>query len=496
MQRPRLALALTALAAAPAAAQHVTPVIDRSGDGRGNPLEEPYDLALDEDDNLYVVGIASDNVFRVTPDGAVETILDASGDGQGHALDGPTCVAVQRDHVYVGAIHSRNLFRLPPDGPPAVLLDGFAPGPAEGMRPVDVALDEDGNVFVLSSSSGAAVLRLAPDGSVTTVLPTFSPAGQVQSPRQLALSPSGNVYVADAGVGYPFWGGVFRVAPDGEITKLMDFVGGFHSPYAQAFAIAVTDDDTLYVTTDDMCSVVRIAPDGTLDTLHEEEEFCLDWTLGLAIDRLGYPIVASLALSNDWGVDVRRYHATDGYATPILHAQAFDPDDLDPLLLRPRDLVLDSSGRMYVSGEWSDTVYRIDEPQCGPSTPKATLRPGSGANPAGLSEITPAVAGSLWKLRVASDLPGPLASVLLLSATGPLPPVATPFGELLIAPPFHRHVAPFGPPPRRHNVALPFDCATIGHPISIQAALVQQGPLRVQLQNAIDGEIGTLSADG
>jgi len=66
MIRRRLTLALAALAAAPAAAQHVTQVIDRSGDGRGNPLGEPRDLALDEDDNLYVVGYGSDNVFRIT----------------------------------------------------------------------------------------------------------------------------------------------------------------------------------------------------------------------------------------------------------------------------------------------------------------------------------------------------------------------------------------------------------------------------------------------
>ena len=62
MTRMRMALVLVGFWPAP---QHVTEVIERSGDGLGNMLDWPNELAIDEEDNLYVVGSISDRLKRM-----------------------------------------------------------------------------------------------------------------------------------------------------------------------------------------------------------------------------------------------------------------------------------------------------------------------------------------------------------------------------------------------------------------------------------------------
>jgi hypothetical protein len=65
-----LAVAVLALAS-PSNAQYViTEIIDSTGDGGGNALNEPGAVAVD----------SSGNVFKITPGGAITEIIDATGD--------------------------------------------------------------------------------------------------------------------------------------------------------------------------------------------------------------------------------------------------------------------------------------------------------------------------------------------------------------------------------------------------------------------------------
>ena len=58
----------------------VTQILDASGDGT-HALRSPRGIAVDRDGNVYVVGLKSDNVFQIAPDGTIKQILNASGDG-------------------------------------------------------------------------------------------------------------------------------------------------------------------------------------------------------------------------------------------------------------------------------------------------------------------------------------------------------------------------------------------------------------------------------
>ena len=93
--------------------QVVTEIIDSTGDGTGNPLSLPEDIAVDGSGNVYVAGNSSDNAFKITPGGVITEIIDSTGDGAGNSLNNPTNIAVDvSGKVYVAGLLSHNAFRI------------------------------------------------------------------------------------------------------------------------------------------------------------------------------------------------------------------------------------------------------------------------------------------------------------------------------------------------------------------------------------------------
>ena len=76
-----------------------------------------------------------------------------------------------------------------------------------------------------------------------------------------------------------------------------------------------------------------------------------------------------------------------------------------------------------------------------------------------------------------------------ISAGGPLAGLPLAIGELLCAPPSLATSVVVG---SEHAIALPDNPALAGMTLCTQALTVQFGPLRLQLQNALDVTLGTL----
>ena len=84
---------------------------------------------MDASYNLYVAGRASDNVFKVTSGGAITRILDATGDGAGNVLDAPLNVAVDTSgNVFVTGNASNNIFEITTSGTITQIMDSSGDG--------------------------------------------------------------------------------------------------------------------------------------------------------------------------------------------------------------------------------------------------------------------------------------------------------------------------------------------------------------------------------
>jgi len=104
----------------------ITEIIESTGDG-ANTLDEPQGVATDSSGNVFVIGDISNNAFKIATPGTCSTdgtpctitkIIDATGDGGGNALSEPFDVATDSSgNVFVTGRVSNNAFKIAKDVP-------------------------------------------------------------------------------------------------------------------------------------------------------------------------------------------------------------------------------------------------------------------------------------------------------------------------------------------------------------------------------------------
>jgi len=270
--------------------------------GDGGPataaqLYRPIGVAVDAAGNVYVAERENDRVRRIAPDGTIETfagtgVFGNGGDGgpaTAAQLREPSDVAVDSvGNVYVADQHNHRIRRIAPDGTISTIagtgVEGFGGdgGPAKAAqlnRPVGVALDAAGNVYV-ADVFNHRIRRIAPDGTIATIAGTgvagFSgdgrpaTAAQLSQPVRAAVDLAGNVYIADLANHR-----IRRVATDGMISTFagtgVEGFGGDGGPAAAAqldrpAGVALDAAGNLYIADSGNHRVRRIAPDGTIST--------------------------------------------------------------------------------------------------------------------------------------------------------------------------------------------------------------------------------------
>ena len=198
----------------------------------------------------------------------IQTLVDG--------LDHPEGVAWGPDgHLYAGG-EAGQLYRIDIESRTAV---EFA---STGGFVLGIALDADANIYACDNVH-AAVMRIAPDGAVTTV--TSGTADRpMRTPNFPVFDRAGDLYVSDSGA-WPDGGGcIYRVAPDGRTEVWSDDVPRF----ANGLALA-PDQSALYAVQSTLPGVTRLPIRSDRTAGAPEHVITLPDTVpdGLAFDRDG-----------------------------------------------------------------------------------------------------------------------------------------------------------------------------------------------------------------
>jgi sugar lactone lactonase YvrE len=191
-----------------------------AADGPGTlaSFNEPTGIAVDANGNLYVADTYNNLIRKVSTAGNVSTFagsgLQTSTNGLGTqaSLNLPTAIAVDKEgNVYVCEPAGLLIRKIRPDGMVSTLagtgLPGSANGPASSAtfdRPVGIAADENGNIFVSEFPNGL-IRKISSNGMVSTLAGSEKTGAEngtgtlatFNCPKGLAADAAGNVYVAD-----------------------------------------------------------------------------------------------------------------------------------------------------------------------------------------------------------------------------------------------------------------------------------------------------------
>lgn len=254
------------------------------GPGAEARFSDPFDIVIDRRGTMFVSDAGqSDRIRRVAPDGRVTTLAGSrpgfvDGTGVVARFRTPSGMAIDAEgRVYVADTGNHAIRRVMPDGLVTTVAGDGTPGDRDGPAatarfrgPMGVAVDAAGNVFVADTYNDR-IRRIAPDGNVTTVAGGSGPGFRdgfgervrFDTPTDVVVAPSGDLYVADAGND-----AIRRITPDRRVTTF-GFPAIGHDRFPMLYrpiGLAVTADRFLYAT-DRRGYIVQLSPDGALRTI-------------------------------------------------------------------------------------------------------------------------------------------------------------------------------------------------------------------------------------
>jgi trimeric autotransporter adhesin len=250
----------------------------------GQLLGSPFGAAVDQSGNFYVTdeepSFPSENphVLKLEPDGTTSIIAGTGPDGYagdglqaaGAGINLPRGLAVDTTgNIYladfgdnrVRIIDTQGVIQtIAGNGKPLFSGDG-GPAIAAGINPVDVAVDSQGDVFVLDQANNR-VRKIAPNGNISTVVGNGLPgyqgdggpatAAELNLPTGIAIDQAGNLYIADEGnevVRRVTTGGLIStIAGNGTMTPSSGDGGPATAAALDPWSIAVDAAGNVYVT--------------------------------------------------------------------------------------------------------------------------------------------------------------------------------------------------------------------------------------------------------
>lgn len=186
-------------------------------------FDQPFDVAVDTNGNVFVADTHNNAIREITPDGNVTTfaglaspLISGTNDGVGTnaQFNFPSGLAVDaNNNVFVADRDNFTIREITPGASVSTFagIPGTS-GSADGVGsaatfnfPFGVAVDASGNVYV--GDTGNTIRKITPAGTVTTIAGLAGQTGNLDgtgsdarfdAPEGVAVDSQGNVYVADA----------------------------------------------------------------------------------------------------------------------------------------------------------------------------------------------------------------------------------------------------------------------------------------------------------
>ena len=270
-----------------------------SGDGgaaTSAQLSNPQDVALDAAGNLYIADVNNNRIRKVDSSGNISTVAGGGsslGDGaaataaqlgapRSVALDGAgnLYIADWSDHRIRKVDSSGNISTVAGTGTQGFSGDGAAATAAQLNSPWDVAVDGSGNLYI-ADWSDHRIRKVNSAGNISTVAGTgtqgFSgdgaaaTAAQLNSPWDVAVDGSGNLYIADRNNNR-----IRKVNSAGNISTVAGSgTGGFSGDGAAATAarlrspqgVALDGSGNLYITDRGNERIRKVDSSGNISTV-------------------------------------------------------------------------------------------------------------------------------------------------------------------------------------------------------------------------------------
>ncbi len=212
--------------------------------GKDAPLAQPVGLALDADENLYVVEQAKKGISVFSRKGeTIRFITDPS-------VQRPSGIAIDRERrkIYLAdtahtksETHNVKIFDL--EGKLVGTVGrGKGNGPGEFMFPTYVTVDRQGNLYVTDTLNSRVQLFDSAGNYVKDFGERGNSWGMFDKPKGVAIDSFGNVYVVDSG-----WSNVQIFNPKGQILLFFGGRGPIPGMLKNPTAIAIDKQNRIYV---------------------------------------------------------------------------------------------------------------------------------------------------------------------------------------------------------------------------------------------------------
>ena len=357
-------------------------VFSETGRALDTWLDQPEGLAVDDLGNVYVADTLRNRIIRVSPEGTLE-LPDTEA-----PFFSPRGIAFGPDGgLYVAQSSLAQIQRIVPDGSFSTVAGsgthGFGgdngPATEASLRfPSGVAVAADGTTYIADAGNNR-IRKVDPDGTITTVAGDGTrgstgdggPAveASLSNPRQIALGPEGNLYIADSGNSL-----VRRVDAGGIITS---FVGStFRQPpptvavasFSTPSALAFDGAGDLYVTEEFGSRVIVIrSSDLSVETFAGTGESGFGGDGGAANEaRLNMPRGIAVGGNTVYIADTQNHRVREvvnGNIRTIAgraHLSGDGGPALSAQLFRPVSVAAGQDGSLFISDSNNRRVRKVD----------------------------------------------------------------------------------------------------------------------------------------